>query len=294
MDKTTKGNVMHKKINVPNLDIARESYGKPNYKFGTMYLPWPGNPMEYSHAYVVSNEDLRHTTGLTRDMGRKVLTVAGSGEQPLFYTLNGATQIDTFDISYCARAIMDIKTQAIKSGMPYEQYVQLLTDLHNAPSASQVNGMSDILPKIPAHSAKFVRGMDGYRIFGNGLRPENYKKEMISADEYAKLQKTLKGHFNFIWSNVADLHTKLTTEYDVINLSNIFEWTPDLIQPTLLNMRNHVRPGGYILVQTGCGVSVGRNMQQYYDASQALKEWAKMGINKQERDNQVVILERVR
>ena len=285
MTKTNKG---------PNLNVARESYGKPNYKFGTIYLPWPGNPMEYSHAYVVSNEDLRHTTGLTRDMGRKVLTVAGSGEQPLFYTLNGAAQIDTFDISYCARAIMDIKTQAIKSGMPYEQYKQLLTDLHNAPSASQVKGISSILPRIPAHSAKLIRGMDGYRIFGNGLRPEYYATEMISADEYATLQKTLKGHFNFIWSNVADLHTHLTTEYDVINLSNIFEWVPELIQPTLQNLRNYVRPGGYILAQTGCSIPISKNMAAYAKASKAFKEWAKMGINKQERDNQVIILERVR
>ena len=285
---------MSKQTPVPNLYTARAAYGNPDYKHGTLYLSWPGQPLHYSHAYVVSNEDLRHTTGLTRDMGRKVLTVAGSGEQPLFYTLNGATQIDTFDISYCARAIMDIKTQAIKSGMPYEQYVQLLTDLHNAPSASQVQGMSKILPKIPAHSAKFVRGMDGYRIFGNGLRPENYKKEMISADEYATLQKTLTGHFNFIWSDVADLHTHLNAEYDVINLSNIFEWTPDIIMPTLNNLRGHVRPGGYILVQTGCGMSIGKNMEQFIRAAQALKEWAKMGVNQRKSDNQVVILERIR
>ncbi|MBO5946629.1 MAG: DUF3419 family protein [Alphaproteobacteria bacterium] len=285
---------MNKKSNVPNLEAARAAYGNPNYERGTMYLPWPGHPLHYSHAYVVSNEDLRHTTGLTRDMGRKVLTVAGSGEQPLFYTLNNATQIDTFDISYCARAIMDIKTQAIKSGMPYEEYVQLLKDLHFKPSASQVSGMSEILPIIPAHSAKFVRGMDGYRIFGNGLSPEHYKKEMISGDEYSALQKKLTGHFNFIWSDVADLHTHLTTEYDVINLSNIFEWTPGLILPTLQNLRNHVRPGGYILVQTGCGLSIGRNMEAYVKASKTLKEWAKMGINKQERDTQVIILERVR
>ena len=285
MTKTNKG---------PNLNVARASYGKPDYKFGTMYLPWPGNSMEYSHAYVVSNENLRHTTGLTRDMGRKVLTVAGSGEQPLFYTLNGATQIDTFDISYCARAIMDIKTQAIKSGMPYEQYKQLLTDLHNAPSASQVKGISSILPRIPAHSAKLIRGMDGYRIFGNGLRPEYYATEMISADEYATLQKKLSGHFNFIWSNVADLHTHLTTEYDVINLSNIFEWVPELIQPTLQKLRNYVRPGGYILAQTGCSIPISKNMAAYVKASKAFKEWARMGINKQERDDQIIILERTR
>lgn len=285
---------MNKKSNVPNLETARAAYGNPNYERGTKYLSWPGRPLYYSHAYVVSNENLRHSTGLTRDMGRKVLTVAGSGEQPLFYTLNGATQIDTFDISYCARAIMDIKTQAIKSGMPYEKYVQLLTDLHFKPSASQVSGMSEILPKIPAHSAEFVRGMNGYRIFGHGLPPEEYKKEMISVDEYAILQKKLPDHFNFIWSDVADLHTLLTTEYDVINLSNIFEWTPELIQPTLQNLYNHVRPGGYILAQTGCGMSINKNKNKFIQTAQALEYWAKIDINKQKYKNQIVILKRIR
>ena len=280
--------------NKPNLDAARAAYGNPDYKYGTQYLSGPWHPLDYSHAYVVSNENLRHTTGLTRDMGRRVLTVAGSGEQPLFYTINGATQIDTFDISYCARAIMDIKTQAIRSGMPYEQYKKLLKDLHFAPSASKVSGVSEILPKIPAHSAQFVRGMDGYRIFGNGLNPEYYASEMISETEYKTLQKALRGAFKFIWSDVATLHTQLNGEYDVINLSNIFEWSPDLIQPTLTNLRNYVRTGGYILVQTGCGMAIGKNMDKFIDVQDALKDWAKIGINKQERDTQVIILERTR
>ena len=227
-------------------------------------------------------------------MGRRVLTVAGSGEHPLFYTINGATQVDTFDISYCARAIMDIKTQAIRSGMPYGQYKILLKDLHFAPSASKVSGVSEILPKIPAHSAQFVRGMDGYRIFGNGLNPEYYASEMISETEYKTLQKTLHGAFKFIWSDVATLHTQLNGEYDVINLSNIFEWSPDLIQPTLTNLHNHVRPGGYILVQTGRSIPVGKNMEKFINAQKALKDWAKIGINKQDRDTQVIILERTR
>lgn len=280
--------------NKPNLDVARAAYGNPDYEYGTQYLAWPGNPLDYSHAYTVSNENLRYTTGLTRGMGRRVLTVAGSGEQPLFYTINGATQIDTFDISYCARAIMDIKTQAIRSGMPYEQYKKLLKDLHFAPSASKVSGVSEILPKIPAHSAQFVRGMDGYRIFGNGLNPEYYASEMISETEYKTLQKALRGAFKFIWSDVATLHTQLNGEYDVINLSNIFEWSPDLIQPTLTNLRNYVRTGGYILVQTGCGMAIGKNMDKFIDAQDALKDWAKIGINKQDRDTQVIILERTR
>lgn len=285
---------MIQKNKAPNLDTAHQVYGAPNFERGTEYLPWPGKSLEYSCAYVMTNENLRHTTGLTRDMARKVLTVTGSGDQPLFYTLNGATQVDTFDVSFCARAIMDIKTQAIRSGIPYEQYTQLLTRLHFASSASRIPDVDKMLSKIPAHSAKFIRGMDGYRIFGNGISPDHYQSEMITAQEYEQLQSMLEKPFNFIWADLGELHTRLTDEYDVINLSNIFEWTPKLIEPALANLRPHVRPGGYILAQTGSNWTISENINRFIRAREIFKDWAKIGINQTNRDNQVIILERVR
>ena len=269
-------------------------YGAPDYQYGRSYISLPGGSLDYLPAYVVSNERLRYTTGLTRDMGRKILTVAGSGAQPLFYALNGATKVDTFDVSYCARAIMDIKVQAIKSGMSYEKYKKLLTDLHFAPSASRVVGMDEILMNIPGDSAKFVRAMDGYKIFSAGLKPDFYAQEMISVAEYLRLQKMLTAFFSFVWTNVTELHAYLTDEYDVINLSNIFEWNPAIIRSTLASLRHSVRPGGYILVQTGCPVSMHRNMKEYSNISEQFKDWAKLGLVRDGRDTQVVMLERVR
>lgn len=277
-----------------NLNNARAAYGKPDPTYGTTFLPWRGHGLEYSHAYVASNEDLRYTTGLTRHMGRRVLTTAGSGDQPLFYTLNGAAQTDTFDISFCAKAIMDIKTAAIQSGMPYEQYKNMLGQLHDAPAASKTENIPEILSRIPRDSAEFVRGMDGYRIFGNGLHPDNYATEQPNADEYAMLQKTITGPFKFIWSDVADLHTQLITEYDVINLSNIFEWSPNLIIPTLASLRNHVRPGGIILVQTGHPIAIHRNYKNFQQAQDKFKRWARIGINNKMHDTNVIILQRTR
>lgn len=285
---------MIQKNKAPNLDAAHQVYGTPNFEHGTEYLPWPGKSLEYSCAYVMTNEDLRHTTGLTRDMARKVLTVAGSGDQPLFYTLNGATHVDTFDVSFCARAIMDLKTQAIRSGISHDHYINLLSRLHVASSVSRIPDVDKMLSKIPAHSAKFIRGMDGYRIFGNGIYPDYYTAEMLTAPEYKQLQLILKKPFKFIWSDLSELHTHLTDEYDVINLSNIFEWTPGLIKPALTNLRPHVRPGGYILAQTGGDFTISKNINHFIRAQELFKDWAKIGINKTNRDNQVIILERVR
>ena len=59
-------------------------------------------------AYTISNENQRWATQVVPNV-KKVLTVAGSGDQALFYKLSGATIIDTFDITCNARAIQDIK-----------------------------------------------------------------------------------------------------------------------------------------------------------------------------------------
>ncbi|MBQ4069876.1 MAG: hypothetical protein IJD52_00675 [Alphaproteobacteria bacterium] len=278
-----------------DLNAARASYGTPNYNHGRIYVQRPGGTMDYAHAYVASNEDLRDTTGLTRDIGKRVLTVAASGDHPLFYALNGATKIDTFDVTFGAKAIMDIKTQAISQGMKFADYQALLNRLHFAPSASQVQNMPSILANMPQDSAKYIYGMDGYKIFGNGLNLDYYTQENFSEAEYEKLQAIIKKPFNFIWTNIAELNTYLNDEYDVINLSNIFEWhgwTTESIIQIIKKLHDHIRVNGQILLQTGGSFSQDE-INRYIKAQEKLKDWAKIGINRGPQSN-VIILERTR
>ena len=68
---------------------------------------------EYSPSYVLTNEDIRTILALQSVKDKNVLTVAGGGEHPMFYKMAGAKNVDAFDISYCAKAIMDLKTTAL-------------------------------------------------------------------------------------------------------------------------------------------------------------------------------------
>ena len=251
----------------------------------------------YSPAYVLSNENLRWTTGLTRDSGRRVLTVAASGDQPMFYSINGADKIDTFDVSFCSKAIMDIKTAALQT-MARDEYIAFLIALHSTKDAQNVTYMSDILAQIPQDSAQFVRDMQGRRIFGNGLTPQDYKMFYPTAQEYKQMRDAANGYFKFIWTDIGSLHTHLTAEYDVINLSNIFEYLgTQQIHNTLASLRNHVRPGGYIIAQTGdWGVS--KKIPAYRAASDKFKRWAKIGLANETANlatkEKAIILQRTR
>lgn len=263
---------MNKKIDIKS---AHASYSTPNHIGGGLYIPHPDNSMDYSCAYVISNEELRFTTGLTADRAKRVLTITGSGDQALFYALAGATHIDTFDVTYCARAIMDIKTTAIGQ-LNLGQYGALLSSLHKNPHCTSVENMQGILQKMPQQSAGFIRDMDNYYIFGNGLAPEYYPDHMFNDQEYKKLKSKIKAPFNFIWSDAMHVHEHLTMEYDVINLSNIFEWAPQTTIPTLESLRKHIRVGGHIIAQTSSAIKEA-NCQEYIRAQEKFKNWAKIG-----------------
>ena len=104
--------------------------------------------------------------------------------------------------------------------------------------------------------------------------------------------------FKFIWSDIKSLHTHLIGEYDTINLSNIFEYmTPQQIHQTLASLRNHVRPGGTIIAQTG-NWGIAHKITAYRDAVKKFKRWARIGCIRKDKTNinseMIVILQRTR
>lgn len=276
-----------------NIDNARAEYYKSHD--GTTMHDFNLGFSYYSPAYVITNEDIRWVSGLTANDSKRVLTTTGSGDQAMFYAMRGAEKIDTFDISFCAKAIMDIKSSAIKK-LSRAEYVQLLENLHNAKRISDVPGISNILNDIPSNSAYFIRQMDEYDIFGNGLSPKSYAENLPSDTEYDAMREQINHPFKFIWTDIKSLHMHLVGEYDVINLSNIFEYLNESqIHQILASLRTHIRPGGTIIAQTGSW-GIARKNNAYYNASQKFKRWAKIGYIRKDKTNseKVSVLQRIR
>ena len=55
--------------------------------------------------------------------------------------------------------------------------------------------------------------------FGAGCPIDSYPENQFTDAEYAKLKTLIKQPFHFINSDIETLHTKLTTEYDLIDIS---------------------------------------------------------------------------
>ncbi len=202
-------------------------------------------PQSFRPAFVMTNENLRRQIPAFGRVSGDILTVAASGDQPIYYALNGARSITTFDETFCARVIMDLKIAMVQK-LPYSKYRRMMADLASIRGGiMEIDGVADLLPLMPNKTSDFMRKMSAYNIFGYGWAADDAyftPYEFIGAKNM-KLQP-----FEFIWSDITNLHTKLHQKYDVINVSNIFDWIDtDMVLPTVQRLFCFLRPGGYIL-----------------------------------------------
>ena len=220
---------------------------------------------QYSPAYAKTNEDIREVLwNLNPQPNAHILTVAGSGDQALHYALSGAAHIDTFDITFNAKMMMDIKTTAIQK-LERLDYLRLINAVARSRDMLSVPEYQQIEQFLPDDTRDYVRGMRGAHLVRSG----SYFETLYN-DEYAKLQKIVNRPFNFIWTDLADLGAHLTQEYDQIYLSNILQYhaRPEFVAGLISGLARFVKPGGLIMVNVapffvGEDIEVARHLKQY-------------------------------
>lgn len=225
---------------------------KPDAEQAQKYLSSVANDSNnfatYSPAYTVTNEDLRYAMHFMPEHTENALVVAASGDHPIFTKLNGAKNIDAFDISYNAKCMMDIKTAALQL-LDYEEYKKLLNDLWCAVDVSRVKNMPKILRVLPDKETKYMNNMRGFLLFNHGYG--TYTKYMITEAEFNQARQNIKTPFNFIWSDIMSLHHSLNKKYDFIHLSNIFDSLDmDNRVFVMVNMMRYINPDGVMCFRT--------------------------------------------
>ena len=204
----------------------------------------------YAPAYILTNEDLHKIQEFMPAKCDNALTVAASGDHPLFCKLYGAKHVTTFDITCNAKIITDIKIAAMQEGFDLQQYRTLLNNLYKSTNALSVHGMDRIIVHLPANvqqymidAANFVVPLD---LFSSGVKIEDKtEKYTINAKEYEQLRSLVKEPFDFIWTDAADL--RVTENYDFIHLSNIADYMPwQTFGNVLQHLMRHTNVGGRI------------------------------------------------
>ena len=240
---------------------------------------------QYTPAYVVSNENVHDV--VQRFMPKyasSVLTVAASGDHPLICRLNGAKNITTFDISYNAKVIMDVKNAAIHQ-LNIGEYSKLLENLYHTQNVPSVPHMDQIVPRLKSTIRRYIQQTNGMRLFSNGFGPQSYARYAIMPSEYKKLQNMEYKPFPFIWSDIKDLNLG-DNMYDFVHLSNVLDYVPyDDLTPVMRKVQQHVNIGGRIVILSVLGVST-KNYLQNFVSSQI--NWKTL------ESGRVNVLERVR
>ena len=238
----------------------------------------------YSPAYVVSNENLHDV--IQRFMPKQTqnaLTVAASGDHPMICKLYGAKNIKTFDISYNAKVLMDIKFVAIPM-LNIGDYNTFLENIRRNPRLLSVPHMDKIMPKLNPEVRQYIRNTNGVRLFSMGRGPQSYMRYALMPTEYNTLQNITKKPFDFEWSDIADL--KMDGMYDFIHLSNVLDYVEyDKLTPILRKIQEHVNVGGRIVIMVMADVST-RIWLQDFESKQ--RNWKILSHGR------VNVLERVR
>lgn len=257
--------------------------------FGSFNFDLNDEPfMEYSPAYVTTNEDIKFVIRHINPQNKTVLVNTGSGDGPMLYRAHGAKVVDSFDISYCAKAMMDIKVSAIRN-MDRRQYTNLLNQLY---AAKTFDKYQYVINGCPIETRRFIRGMDGSRIFSNGTGV-NYDL-MPDTQEYHQMRKNIRSPMSFIWSDLDSLSGKLTKQYDIMYLSNIFQYACNKheILRALNSLKSHLNVGGHIMVHATWFFR-DFELKNYAWIADQVAPWAKFYMAKN-KSHQYMMLQRTR
>ena len=199
-------------------------------------------------AYITTNEDLRESLRLMPKNCKNVLTVAASGDHPLFCSLHGAEHVDTFDISYNAKLIMDIKTVAIGL-LNRDEYARMLENLWWRDDALTAPHMEQVSKYLPGTEYDYLCSKRGFRLFNRDAWEGRESEYLPTVSEYEKLQKIVKEPYSFTQTDIADLSVYLTDKYDFMHFSNIFDYIYEEYQwKVIMPLLNNVNVGGRVLI----------------------------------------------
>lgn len=215
-----------------------------------------GDPL-YGPAYPTTNEPLATEVKLLPARGKHVLTVAASGDQPMFYAAAGATHIDTFDLTYFARVLMDFKATALRF-LNYPDYMQTLYNIrYEMGTMARDRKFSRIIKAMPAETANILWTFETESLINPFFRGGIETEFCPTQYEYEQMQAKIKQPFNFIWGNVTDLPKLTHHQYDIVNLSNISHhlmahYGPDDVYGNYCKivkslLKHNVRIGGHVV-----------------------------------------------
>lgn len=199
--------------------------------FNRDIVPAGGNHNAFGRAYLFANENVAEYIKSFDMRGKRVLSVAAGGDHAFESLLNGASFVDTFDINYAQKPIIELKTRMIKS-LPYEDFMDFFFNEYCFFDKKIIEPIwNDFSPELSLYLDWFYcMGPSAPRsmfVYG-GATASDYEIDSLSylkdKQTYGRLAKILPNAIKFTHLGACDISAKIDAEYDFILLSNIFDY----------------------------------------------------------------------
>lgn len=195
---------------------------------------------QYSAIYPFTTENLTGYIEKLKLFGKKVLTVTGSGDQALNLVLNGARQIDNYDVTDNTYFYAELKIAALKV-LNYQEFLYFLCNdyqsLHNENDIMKYETYLLMKQYLSQESQQYWDGIytyfanDGKKLRDSKLflgkdklsRTIRNNEYLQSEEKYNQTKKNLEQvKLTFYHLNVMELNRLYPNVYDVILCSNIY------------------------------------------------------------------------
>lgn len=195
-------------------------YISPDYAF-----------QDKSSVYVFSNECVSGGIDALGDLqGKRVLCVCASGDQALDCYYKGASRVDTFDINSYQECIYELKTHMVR----HFDYDDFLKFFFKDPWGLPLKMLAPISQYFSTRLNKFIqkykeRGERAYsllKVYDDSIIDNSHY--LRSKLDYLHLRERLPDGVSFRHCDSRALTANFKERYDVIILSNIFDYVyPD-------------------------------------------------------------------
>lgn len=160
--------------------------------------------------------------------GKKVLTVASSGDHAFECMLNGAQHIDTFDVNYLQKHIVELKSKMIKY-LPYFDFMRFFFDKQNFFNREIIKPIwHTFSPGLKIFLNKYYRSGDSSMFRYRKSQSPYYNVDRITyirdPAAYEHLGRIMPNNINFKRTDLTNITKQFEATYDTILLSNISEY----------------------------------------------------------------------
>lgn len=175
-----------------------------------------------SPVFLFTNENIQEYIIKSGGVKNKnMLTVASSGDHAFESLLAGAKHVDIFDVNIMQKSVVDLKVNMIRH-LDYGEFMDFFFSKHSRFKFSLLNKIAkNIGPNEIILLLDLKNG--NCRNFASTYSIENITY-LQGADKYKDLRDRLPQRFDFKHIDVKQLPYVISNKYDVVMLSNIFEY----------------------------------------------------------------------